>query len=152
MVYFKENNSSTETTIPNSPSTRLQPESTHQFMELGNEMVSKDDSTALDSDIPNIVHDDVIDNDHGLITSNINNPSPKNPLTANDLHVCVTPTEEEDFEEFGNFDSDEDGFGSFDDDPEFGSFDEGDFNTVVEPVQKETIDVSFFFTGKNASG
>ncbi|KAI8088545.1 hypothetical protein BDF21DRAFT_220686 [Thamnidium elegans] len=140
MDYLKENDSIAETTIPNSPSTRLQPESTHQFMDLDNEkVVSKD--AALDSDIPN---DAVIDNDHRLINNDINSSS--SPLTTNDLHTCVTPTEEDfgefdrevDDDEFGNFDSDQDndGFGSFDDE----CFDDGDFNTLpimIEPEQKE---------------
>lgn len=144
MVYLKKTDSTAETTTPNSPNTRFQPESTHQCMELDNGKAVSPTSAALDSDIPN---DAVIDNDRRLITSDINNSS-TNPLTTNDLRTCVAPTEE-DFEgfdrdqqvdnddEFGNFDSDQDddGFGSFDDE----CFDEADFSTLPEP---EPMDVS----------
>lgn len=146
MIYLKETDSIAETTTPNSPSTRFQPESSHQRMELDKAVSTT--SAALDSDIPN---DAVIDNDdHRLITSDINNSS-TNPLTTNDLGACVAPTEEDfggfdrdqevdDDDEFGNFDSDQDddGFGSFDDE----CFDESNFSTLPEPEQKEPMDVS----------
>ncbi|GAA5801018.1 hypothetical protein HPULCUR_006458 [Helicostylum pulchrum] len=144
MFYLKENDSTAGTTTPNSPSTRFQPESTHQFMEL--DKVVSTTSAALDSD--NIPNDAVIDNnDHRLITSDIN--SSTNPLTTNDLHTCVTPTEENfgtfdrevelNDDDFGNFDSDQDddGFGSFDDE----CFDETGFNTLPEPEHMDNTPV-----------